>query len=184
MPCLSSAVQAIGYKMRNSRGHFSVLALHFAPWGPYTNLFPLVLLRPLRLCVPAEQLRNARIILLKATHVPYVVAIWVYEGVIRSWNDKRDEWQRKGSQKRPLLASHISFSHKATKYSAIRNRSEASLMAKSPGSGSRSQFAKDADMVAEVKKILDKLDTQEEMIAKLSRQVEKLTRTHPPSPKA
>ncbi|KAL8732507.1 MAG: hypothetical protein Q9166_002721 [cf. Caloplaca sp. 2 TL-2023] len=152
---------------------------------PPLNLIPLILFRPLRLCVPADQLRNARIMLLRATHVPYVVVIWIYEGANRYWNDKRDELQHKaGWQKQPLLASRISFSHKATKYSAVRNRSEASLVAKLPGNGSHSQSLKDADTVAELKKVLDKLSTQEEMIEKLSSQVEKLTGQNPPSPKA
>lgn len=149
------------------------------------NLIPLILFRPLRLCVPADQLRNARIILLKATHMPYVVAIWLYESGCRYWNNKRDEWQSKaGARKRPLLASHISLSHKATKYLAVQNRSEVSLMAKAPRSGSHGQFAKDPDTLAGMKTIMDKLNTQEEMIKKLSRQLDELTVPHPPSPKA
>lgn len=43
------------------------------------NLIPL-LLRPLRLAVPAETLRSARIILLKVTHLPFVALILGYEG--------------------------------------------------------------------------------------------------------
>ncbi|KAL8675814.1 MAG: hypothetical protein Q9186_007585 [Xanthomendoza sp. 1 TL-2023] len=150
------------------------------------NLIALVLFRPLRLCVPAEQLRNARIILLRVTHIPYVVAIRIYEGTYRYWSDKQVKWQlRTGSQKRSLLSNDIIFSRKATRYSAIRNRSEASLQAKPAGNGSRSQFANNnADTVAEFKKVLEKLDTQEEMIKKLSRQVEKLGGSHPSSPKA
>ncbi|KAI4270871.1 MAG: hypothetical protein L6R38_006987 [Xanthoria sp. 2 TBL-2021] len=148
------------------------------------NLIPLILFRPLRLCVPADQLRNARIILLKATHMPYVVAIWLYESGCRYWNSKRDEWQSKAAHKRPLLASHISLSHKATKYWAVRNRSEISLMAKTPRSGSHGQFAKDPDTLADMKTIMEKLNTQEEMIKKLSRQLDELTLPHPPSPKA
>ncbi|KAI9668036.1 MAG: hypothetical protein M1821_000856 [Bathelium mastoideum] len=35
--------------------------------------------RPLRLCVPSEQLRRARIVLLKVTHFPFVAAITAYE---------------------------------------------------------------------------------------------------------
>ena len=36
-------------------------------------------MRPLRLVLPSERLRSARIILLKATHAPFVAAIWLYE---------------------------------------------------------------------------------------------------------
>ncbi|KAJ9669477.1 hypothetical protein H2201_000344 [Coniosporium apollinis] len=42
------------------------------------NLIPL-LLRPLRLLLPSEKIRSARIMLLKATHLPHVGAIWIYE---------------------------------------------------------------------------------------------------------
>ncbi|WPH04616.1 Hypothetical protein R9X50_00750800 [Acrodontium crateriforme] len=45
---------------------------------PPLNLVPL-LLRPLRLVVPAESLRKARIVILKATHWPFVALILGYE---------------------------------------------------------------------------------------------------------
>ena len=136
---------------------------------------PLLLFRPLRLCVPSEELRNARIVLLRATHLPYVGAIWTYERASRFWNSRKDDWlYTPGSQKRPLLASHISFSHKAMKYPAHRNRSEASLTARTPGSNGRSNNNKEADTVAELRKVMDKLDSQEELIEKLSKQVETL----------
>ncbi|KAI4239217.1 MAG: hypothetical protein LQ349_000527 [Xanthoria aureola] len=148
------------------------------------NLIPLIVFRPLRLCVPAEQLRNARIVVLKATHMPYVVAIWLYESATRYYSRKRDEWQSKaGAHKRPLLPSHISLSHKATQYLAVHNRSEVSLMAKAPRS-SHGQGAKEGDNLADMKNVLDKLSTQEEMIKKLSRQLDELAVPHPPSPKA
>ncbi|KIV99602.1 uncharacterized protein PV09_08777 [Verruconis gallopava] len=47
---------------------------------PPLNLIPL-LLRPLRLLIAPEKLRKARIFLLKATHAPFVLAIWSYEGL-------------------------------------------------------------------------------------------------------
>lgn len=42
------------------------------------NLIPLCI-RPFRLVLPSERLRSARIVLLKATHLPFVGAIWAYE---------------------------------------------------------------------------------------------------------
>ncbi|KAL8854385.1 MAG: hypothetical protein Q9221_000872 [Calogaya cf. arnoldii] len=149
------------------------------------NLIALILFRPLRLCVPADQIRNARIVLLKATHMPYVIAIWLYESGCRWWNNNRDEGQsRPGAHKRPLLASRIGLAYKATKHLAIHNRSELSLLAKAPHSGNHGQFAKEAESLADTKKILDKLNTQEEMIKKLSRQLDELTVPRSPSPKA
>ncbi|KAF8855335.1 hypothetical protein BDZ45DRAFT_805084 [Acephala macrosclerotiorum] len=49
---------------------------HFYP--PF-NLIPLIFIRPLRLFVPADQLRTTRIFLLKATHLPIIGAIWLFE---------------------------------------------------------------------------------------------------------
>lgn len=78
-----------------------------------------------------------------------------------------------------MLANHMSFSHKATKYSAIRNRSEASLMAKTPGSERGVSFTKDPDVEVELRRVMEKLSTQEKMMEKLSRQIEKLTERTP-----
>jgi hypothetical protein len=49
----------------------------------FQNLIPLVI-RPLRLVLPSERLRSARIVLLKATHLPLVVAIWAYEQLVNA----------------------------------------------------------------------------------------------------
>ncbi|KAL3420020.1 ion transporter [Phlyctema vagabunda] len=46
---------------------------------PPLNLIPLVFIRPLRLFVRSEDLRNARIILLRITHAPIVAAIFLFE---------------------------------------------------------------------------------------------------------
>ena len=46
---------------------------------PPLNLFPLVVLRPLRLFLPSEEVRRIRIFVLKATHIPFVALIWAYE---------------------------------------------------------------------------------------------------------
>lgn len=44
----------------------------------FQNLIPLVI-RPLRLIVPSERLRSVRIVMLKATHLPFVFVIWAFE---------------------------------------------------------------------------------------------------------
>ncbi|EXJ74919.1 uncharacterized protein A1O5_01615 [Cladophialophora psammophila CBS 110553] len=46
---------------------------------PPLNLFPLIVLRPLRLVLPSEEVRRIRIFVLKATHIPFVALIWAYE---------------------------------------------------------------------------------------------------------
>ena len=57
-------------------------------------------------------------------------------------------------------------------------------MAKAPRRGSHSQYAKDPDTLADMKNIMDKLNTQEEMIKKLGRQLDQLAVPHALSPKA
>ncbi|KAG9247684.1 hypothetical protein BJ878DRAFT_491316 [Calycina marina] len=46
---------------------------------PPLNLIALLFLRPLRLFISAERLRNVRIVVLKVTHLPIVGAIWLFE---------------------------------------------------------------------------------------------------------
>lgn len=46
---------------------------------PPLNLIPLLFLRPLRLVLPSEDVRRIRILVLKATHAPFVALIWIYE---------------------------------------------------------------------------------------------------------
>jgi len=51
---------------------------------PPLNLIPLILIRPLRLFVPADKLRTTRIFLLKVTHLPIIGAIWLFEAAYES----------------------------------------------------------------------------------------------------
>ncbi|RAL17031.1 uncharacterized protein BO97DRAFT_360663 [Aspergillus homomorphus CBS 101889] len=46
---------------------------------PPLNLIPLLCIRPLRLFLSAEHIRRVRIMLLRATHLPFVALIWAYE---------------------------------------------------------------------------------------------------------
>ena len=59
------------------------------------NLIPLLMFRPLRLCMPGDQLRSARILGQRITHLPYIAAIWAYESLHRLWNKydaKESSW--------------------------------------------------------------------------------------------
>jgi hypothetical protein len=56
----------------------STTVLTIARLTGFQNLIPLVI-RPLRLVLPSERLRSVRIVLLKATHLPFVFAIWAFE---------------------------------------------------------------------------------------------------------
>ncbi|KAL4891535.1 hypothetical protein BDV59DRAFT_65571 [Aspergillus ambiguus] len=46
---------------------------------PPMNLIPLLCIRPMRLFLSAEHIRRVRIVLLRATHLPFVALIWAYE---------------------------------------------------------------------------------------------------------
>ncbi|KAJ6129233.1 hypothetical protein N7512_002013 [Penicillium capsulatum] len=46
---------------------------------PPLNLIPLLCIRPMRLFLSAETVRRVRIVLLRATHLPFVMLIWAYE---------------------------------------------------------------------------------------------------------
>lgn len=65
------------------------------------NLIPLCI-RPFRLFLPSEQLRGARIVLLKATHLPFVLAIWAYEQLADARNRNSNVLSFSGPQT-PLL---------------------------------------------------------------------------------
>ncbi|KAI9803389.1 MAG: hypothetical protein M1833_000908 [Piccolia ochrophora] len=59
---------------------------HFYPPLMLQNLLPLLLLRPLRLALSAQDLRRARIVLLKTTHIGFVALIWLFERFAKSDN--------------------------------------------------------------------------------------------------
>lgn len=94
---------------------------------PPLNLIPLVL-RPLRLFLSTEQLRSTRILLLKATHVPHVLAIGLYERFCHTINPNRETGLRLGGPKvterpaawrRSALSSRLSSPYPLI--AAIRN---------------------------------------------------------------
>lgn len=70
------------------------------------NLIPLILLRPLRLCLPSETIRSARIVLLKITHSPYIAGIWIYEEL----NALSNRWQSTSRLQRRRQTAHHKLS--------------------------------------------------------------------------
>ncbi|KAK4969320.1 hypothetical protein LTR66_011683 [Elasticomyces elasticus] len=143
---------------------------------PPLNLIPL-LLRPLRLFLPAERLRGARIVLLKVTHFPCVALIYAYENGRQYLTDRQQErgsWlplmggaESPRSQKRPFLGASL----RSTRPLAAANLVQTSLdgeaqagrgLVKKPG----------ADETAAVSGSKDELWTA---VKKLSSQVETLT---------
>lgn len=125
----------------------------------------------MRLCISGEQLRRVRIALLKATHLPYIAAIWAYETTNRYLSSTSERWQYTSrSQKRPLIGSQAHVRHRGSRYPALRTRSDASLLAKTPGSEGRFNGARDLDSLTEVKRMIEQLSIQ---VEELSRRVAK-----------
>ncbi|KAL9102054.1 MAG: hypothetical protein Q9163_002762 [Psora crenata] len=81
---------------------------------PRKNLIPLLFFRPLRLCIPSEQMRSARIALLKVTHAPYIASIWLYEGLARHMHGKIVGWR------------YIPRGHKGTRIGSLKGRPDPS----------------------------------------------------------
>ncbi|KAE8375032.1 hypothetical protein BDV26DRAFT_268668 [Aspergillus bertholletiae] len=82
---------------------------------PPLNLIPLLCIRPLRLCLPAEHIRRVRIVLLRATHIPFVALIWAYESSRRYLSRRNTQWPptstvRGGSHPVSSIQTSLAFS--------------------------------------------------------------------------
>ncbi|KAK3174308.1 hypothetical protein OEA41_001552 [Lepraria neglecta] len=128
------------------------------------NLIPLLLFRPLRVCLPSEQIRSARIVLLKVTHFPYIAGIWIYEEL----NAVMNRWQTSSrSQKRLNFANTIQNTSRPLQRPNLRSRSELSVP-KTPVSGGRpGQGISEGDIAAVLRRI-------DERLAKLERKMDQL----------
>ncbi|KAL6710073.1 hypothetical protein ACN47E_009864 [Coniothyrium glycines] len=125
---------------------------------PPLNLIPLGL-RPFRLCLPSDHLRSARIVLLKATHLPFVGAIWLYEQLADA--RKRDS--------RLMSFSGPQTSTPSRRPPRLPVNSPRLLMADGPGKGYPL-------LRPQTKSGLADSDTQlRNLVLKLSTQVEELT---------
>ena len=89
------------------------------------NLIPLLLFRPLRLWIPSEQIRSARIVLLKITHAPCIASIWIYETLVGHVGERRVNWPY--TQQGILSFNHVKRRPKAIQILSVRDRSETSL---------------------------------------------------------
>ncbi|MCJ1355794.1 MAG: hypothetical protein MMC33_005786 [Icmadophila ericetorum] len=93
--------------------------------------------------------------------MPYVLAIWAYEHMLRRWTSNDDSWQRK-SHLHPLFAKQFSSSRKRG-LAALTSKSDASL-ARPANTEARLNSAGAND-----------LSDLKQMISKLSARVEELT---------
>lgn len=136
------------------------------------NLIPLICIRPLRLCFHPEQLRSARIVVLRVTHSPFVAAIWAYERGYRYFTRKKSPqtptFLARQTSHPPILSRQASFRGAAL-------RSDLSLAkAARIHTGKRVRRATSADTtndsIAELKQLIETLSAQvQELKASIAR---------------
>jgi hypothetical protein len=137
---------------------------------PPLNLIPLIFLRPLRLVLPSQDARAIRIVVLKATHAPFVVVIWVYERCVQMWNSAASALAPQGPHiSGTPLPSHTALfgARTATKSKMYRpDRAGASRHASSPSDPQPSSTnVNSAELTALVQSLSAKIDDLAAMIA-------------------
>ncbi|GAQ41929.1 ion transporter [Aspergillus niger] len=140
------------------------------------NLIPLLCIRPMRLFLPAEHIRRVRIVLLRATHLPFVALIWAYESsrrYVSRGNSQFPPTATTTTSSRPTSSIQMGFPfsthHAPLHASAQEGRSWASSRpkersnpgqhpeARGPSSGQAGR-GDTADMIDEVERLRTQVD--------------------------
>ncbi|XRM40987.1 hypothetical protein ABZX51_004289 [Aspergillus tubingensis] len=143
---------------------------------PPLNLIPLLCIRPMRLFLPAEHIRRVRIVLLRATHLPFVALIWAYESsrrYVSRGNSQFPPTATTTTSSRPTSSIQMGFPfsthHAPLHASAQEGRSWASSRpkersnpgqhpeARGPSSGQAGR-GDTADMIDEVERLRTQVD--------------------------
>ncbi|RAK87606.1 hypothetical protein BO79DRAFT_197011 [Aspergillus costaricaensis CBS 115574] len=143
---------------------------------PPLNLIPLLCIRPMRLFLPAEHIRRVRIVLLRATHLPFVALIWAYESsrrYVSRGNSQFPPTATTTTSSRPTSSIQMGFPfsthHAPLHASALEGRSWASSRpkersnpgqhpeARGPSSGQAGR-GDTADMIDEVERLRTQVD--------------------------
>ncbi|KAJ5873766.1 uncharacterized protein N7529_002196 [Penicillium soppii] len=95
---------------------------------PPLNLIPLLCIRPMRLFLSAGTVRRVRIILLRATHIPFVALIWMYES---KWRNSK----RQNSQLPPIPTPARGGRTSANEPTSIKDPHHPSVLETNMGSG-------------------------------------------------
>ena len=141
---------------------------------PPLNLIPLLLLRPLRLFFPSEDVRRIRILVLKATHAPFVALIWVYERARRliSRHAPSPLTKTPHTSSRPLSSTHIGLEPERDLSKALSERPalnktplRSSTQSTSAPPESASLATDNAELVALVQSLAAKVDGLTAMVA-------------------
>ncbi|KAF7167858.1 hypothetical protein CNMCM5623_001021 [Aspergillus felis] len=79
---------------------------------PPLNLIPLLCIRPLRLFLSAGHIRRVRIVLLRATHLPFVALIWAFESSRRYVSQRNNQFPptHATGQPTPSIQANFAFS--------------------------------------------------------------------------
>ncbi|KAJ5479978.1 hypothetical protein N7530_005487 [Penicillium desertorum] len=129
---------------------------------PPLNLIPLLCIRPMRLFLSAGTVRSVRIVLLRATHLPFVALIWAYES---KWQHSK----RQTSQLGPMSARGQGTSENPTE-SRCQDPHHPSLVetnrlgpGKAPGVDQQAARELDMGQFGQVPQLADLIDTIERL---------------------
>ncbi|KAF4160114.1 hypothetical protein CNMCM6936_004117 [Aspergillus lentulus] len=143
----------------------------------YDNLIPLLCIRPLRLFLPAGHIRRVRIVLLRATHLPFVALIWAFESSHRYVSQRNNQFPPTQTTSTSSIQANFPFSTRHAPLHASTVDTSQLGCGKSKGSSNAAQHAEArgvcgltpnqagrndlADMIDE----LERLRTQVERVA-------------------
>ncbi|KAJ6048113.1 uncharacterized protein N7446_010967 [Penicillium canescens] len=133
---------------------------------PPLNLIPLLCIRPMRIFLSAGTVRRVRIVLLRATHLPFVALIWAYES---KWRHPR----RHNSRLPPMSARAYRTSANEATLSRCQDPHHPSVSivgtSLGPGKGRRvdQQAARESGMERRQTPFTDLIDTIERLRAQV-----------------
>ncbi|GFF73352.1 hypothetical protein IFM60648_03920 [Aspergillus lentulus] len=144
---------------------------------PPLNLIPLLCIRPLRLLLSAGHIRRVRIVLLRATHLPFVALIWAFESSRRYVSQRNNQFPPTQTTSTSSIQANFPFSTRHAPVHASTVDTSQLGCGKSKGSSNAAQHAEArgvcgltpnqaggndlADMIDE----LERLRTQVERVA-------------------
>ncbi|KAH1670744.1 hypothetical protein KXV22_002977 [Aspergillus fumigatus] len=108
---------------------------------PPLNLIPLLCIRPLRLFLSAGHIRRVRIVLLRATHLPFVALIWAFESSRRYVSQRNNQFPPTQATSTSFIQANFPFStHHASLHTSAVGSSQLGC-GNSKGSNNAAQHA-------------------------------------------
>ncbi|KAL3458106.1 hypothetical protein BJX64DRAFT_234036 [Aspergillus heterothallicus] len=138
---------------------------------PPLNLIPLLCIRPLRLFLPAEDIRRVRIVLLRATHLPCVALLWAYESSRRLLSSQSKHsvsrmTPRGLSHPTSTIQSHSGHSghHTTRAASSVNTTDQTTSIPTRSADNQQKQLGQDVDVVGMLNE-MERLRVQVERVA-------------------